>query len=296
MMSVVARNLDMAVLRTLVAVSELGSFARASVRIGRSESAVSLQLKKLEEQIGRPLFRRDGRGVALTDTGEVMLTYARRLIELNDESVTAAAGASIEGLVRLGVPQDFADIWLPSALVRFARTHPGIQVETTIDRSPALARKLARGELDLAMTIAPVRPSVSLWSAPLPMRWIGPRGFAVAYTRSPLSLAVFDPPCFFRSAATAALDKAGIPWKVAFSSPNLASLWAAVSGSLGVTVRAPVGLPSQLQALGDEAGLPQLPSVALVMTGHDGRHRSAASARLSEVLIGTLEATLDAAF
>ena len=291
-----ARNLDVALLRTLIAVSELGSFARAASRIGRSESAVSLQLKKLEEQIGRPLFHRVGRGVALTDAGEVLSTYGRRLIELNDETLAAAAGASIEGSVRLGVPQDFADIWLPATLVRFTRTHPGIRVETTIDRSPVLARKLDQGELDLTMTIAPTRPSIALWSAPLPMRWIGPRGFVAANAMDPLSLAVFDPPCFFRSAATAALDKAGVPWKVVFTSPNLASLWAAVSGGLGVTVRAPVGLPSQLMALGEEAGLPALPSVALVMTGCQSRQRTAATARLSDVLVETLEATLDAAF
>lgn len=290
------RNLDVALLRTLVAVSELGSFARAADRIGRSESAVSLQLKKLEEQIGRSLLHRVGRGLALTDAGEVLLTYARRVIDLNDETFIAAAGASIEGTVRLGVPQDFADIWLPATLVRFTRTHPGIRVETTIDRSPALARKLERGELDLAMTIAPARPSGALWSADLPMRWIGPRSFAAATDMAPLSLAVFDPPCFFRSAATAALDRAGIPWKVSFTSPNLASLWAAVSGGLGVTVRAPVGLPSQLLALGQDAGLPALPSVALVMTGPDDRQQSAASARLSDVLVETLDATLDAAF
>jgi DNA-binding transcriptional LysR family regulator len=290
------RNLDVALLRTLVAVSELGTFAQAALRIGRSESAVSLQLRKLEEQIGRPLFLRTGRNMALSDSGEVLVAYARRMIDLNDETLSAAAGASIEGTVRLGVPQDIADIWLPATLVRFTRAHPGIRVETTIDRSPSLARKLERGELDLAMTIAAARPAAALWSADLPMRWIGPRDFAPAVLPAALSLAVFDPPCFFRSAATAALDRVGIPWKIAFTSPNLASLWAAVSSGLGVTVRAPVGLPSQLHALGDEQGLPALPAVALVMTGCDSHRRSAASARLSDVLVETLEATLDAAF
>ena len=289
-------NLDVALLRTLVAVSELGTFARAAVRIGRSESAVSLQLGKLEEQIGRPLFLRTGRNMALSDAGEVLVSYARRMIELNDETLIAAAGASIEGTVRLGVPQDFADIWLPAALVRFTRTHPGIRVETTIDRSPALARKLDHGELDLVMTIAPARPAAALWSADLPMRWIGPRDFAAATAPASLSLAVFDPPCFFRSAATAALDRVGIPWKIAFTSPNLASLWVAVSSGLGVTVRAPVGLPSLLHTLGEDQGLPALPAVALVMAGREGHRRSAAAVRLSDVLVQTLEATLDAAF
>jgi len=291
-----ARNLDVALLRTLIAVSELGSFARAAARVGRSESAVSLQLKKLEEQIGRPLLHRVGRGVALTDAGEVLLTYARRLIELNDETFAAAAGASIEGSVRLGVPQDFADIWLPATLVRFTRTHPGIPGRNHDRSQPGLGAQARAGRTRSGYDHRARPPQRRLWSAALPMRWIGPRGFAAANAMDPCRSPVFDPPCFFQSAATAALDTAGIAWKVAFTSPNLASLWAAVSGGLGVTVRAPVGLPSQLLALGEEAGLPALPSVALVMTGRDDRQRTPATTRLSDVLVETLEATLDAAF
>jgi DNA-binding transcriptional LysR family regulator len=295
-MSDVVRNLDIAVLRTLLAVGELGSFARAASRVARSESAVSLQLKRLEEQIGSPLFHKVGRKMALTDAGEAVFVYARRLVELNDETFSALAGASIEGVVRLGVPQDFAETWLPAALVRFARAHPAIRVETSIDRSPMLARRLERNELDVAMAFAASQSKRALWSSVVPMRWIGPQNFTRPHAADPLALAVFDPPCFFRSAASAALDGAGMSWSIAFTSPNLAGLWAAVSGGLGVTVRTPVGLPSQLRTLGPEAGLPELPVVTLTIDERGDGARTAAMSRLSDVLVGTLEATLDAAF
>jgi len=295
-MSEAGPNLDVAVMRTLVAVGDLGSFARAAGKVGRSESAVSLQLKRLEEQVGCPLFHRAGRGMALTDVGEMLLQRARRFVEMNDEIIGALAGPAIEGVVRLGVPQDFAETWLPAALVRFARAHPAIRVETTIGRSPVLARKLERCELDVAMAFAAARPNRARWSADLPMCWIGPRGFARVSAAEPLRLAVFDPPCFFRSAAGAALDAAGFSWSVAFTSPNLAGLWAAVGGGLGVTVRTPVGLPSQLVPLGGDAGLPPLPRLSLTMDERGDGRRTPAMARLSDVLVATLDATLDAAF
>src|SRR5579864_8778213 len=117
----VRTNLDMDVLRTFAVGMELGSFARAAERLGRSQAAVSAQLKKLEEQTGETLFKKAGRGLALTDAGEALLSYARRMLELNDEAVAAVRGAQIEGWVRLGLPQDFAEAWLPSVLGRFMR-------------------------------------------------------------------------------------------------------------------------------------------------------------------------------
>src|SRR5262249_33513798 len=117
------RNLDIGVLRTLIAIDQYGSFARAAERIGRSESAVSLQLKRLEEQIGAPLFHRVGRKMAFTGTGQTLLSYARQLIEINDRALTVSSGRDAEAVVRLGVPPDFAETWLPPALARFACLH-----------------------------------------------------------------------------------------------------------------------------------------------------------------------------
>jgi DNA-binding transcriptional LysR family regulator len=288
------RSLDISLLRTLVAVDQHGSLARAAVHIGRSESAVSLQLKRLEQQVGSPLFHRVGRGMALTETGQTLLGYARRMIELNDEALTASSGKNIEGVVRLGVPADFAENWLSSVLARFARACPLVRVNTAAARSPVILSQFKRGELDLAMTFGVDRPESAFWSAALPMAWIGLKGYR-RREDEPVRLAVFDPPCMFRNAAATALDAKGIPWTVAFTSPSLASLWAAVIAGLGVTVRTPHGIPAQLATAGTEAGLPPLPKVTLSLFDRGAGTRSLAADRLAEALIDTLEGTIDAA-
>jgi DNA-binding transcriptional LysR family regulator len=287
------RSLDISLLRTLVAVDQHGSFARAADHIGRSESAVSLQLKRLEVLVGSPLFHRAGRGMALTEAGQALLGYARRMIELNDEALAASSGKNIEGVVRLGVPADFAENWLPSVLARFTRACPLVRVNTAAARSPVILSQLKRGELDLAMTFGADRPERAFWSAALPMAWIGLKDYR-RREGEPVRLAVFDPPCMFRNAAAAALDAKGIPWTVAFTSPSLASLWAAVIAGLGITVRTPHGIPAQLAPLGTEAGLPSLPQVTLSLFDGAGT-RSPAADRLAEVLIDTLEGTIGAA-
>src|SRR5262249_9249761 len=131
-------HLDMDVLRTLAVAMDLGGFAKAAERLGRSQSAVSLQMRKLEAPVGRKLFRRQGRGLSLTDAGDIVLGYARRILELNDEALAAARGIAIEGLVRFGVPQDFGDTWLPGVLARFARAHSSVMIEARVDRSDKL--------------------------------------------------------------------------------------------------------------------------------------------------------------
>jgi DNA-binding transcriptional LysR family regulator len=151
-------NLDMDVLRTFVTGFELGSFARAAERLGRSQSAVSTQLRKLEEQVGQPLVQKSGRGLALTTAGEGLLSYAKRLLELNDEAVDSIRDADVEGWVRLGLPQDFAEGWLPAVLNRFSRAHPKVRVEVQVDRSVPLIEKTVRGKLDIALVWATAAP------------------------------------------------------------------------------------------------------------------------------------------
>jgi DNA-binding transcriptional LysR family regulator len=287
------RSLDISLLRTLVAVDRHGSFARAADHIGRSESAVSLQLKRLERQIGSPLFHRAGRSMALTEAGQTLLGYAKRMIELNDEALTASSGKTTEGVVRLGVPADFAENWLPSVLARFARAYPLVQVDTAAGRSPQVLSQFKRGELDLAMTFGVDRPESACWSTDLPMAWIGLKHYR-RHEDEPVRLAVFDPPCMFRNGAAAALDGKGIPWTVGFISPTLASLWGAVTAGLGITVRTPHGIPAQLAVLGVEAGLPPLATVTLSLFEGEGATSSAAE-RLAEALIDTLEGTIGAA-
>ena len=166
---------DLDVLRSFVAGVELGSFGRAADRLGRSTSAVSAQLKKLEEQAGVPLLRKAGRGLALTDAGETMLAYARRLLELNDQASVAVRGTRLQGRVRLGLQEDFGEILLPQVLGQFARAHPQVRIEARVARNAELLERVAAGELDLALAWDhdATRPH-GVRLAELPLCWIGP--------------------------------------------------------------------------------------------------------------------------
>lgn len=281
----------MDVLRTFVTGFELGSFARAAERLGRSQSAVSTQLRRLEEQVGAPLVRKAGRGLALTTAGEGLMSYAKRLLDLNDEAVDSIRGADVEGWARLGLPQDFAESWLPAVLQRFARAHPRVRVEVQVDRSLPLIEKTLTGALDVALVWGsesggPHAERV----ANLPINWIGRPDWSGVESLGgePIPFAAFAPPCSFRSAAIEALDAAGLPWRLAFTSPSLSGLWAAAAGGLGLTVRTTVNMPKTLAALDPTAfGLPALPTVPLAL--HRAEAESApAVARLTDILLETI--------
>ena len=279
-------NLDMDVLRTLAVAMDLGGFSKAAERLGRSQSAVSLQMRRLEERVGRPLFRREGRGLALTDVGDVVLSYARQILELNDQAVAAARGIAIGGSVRFGVPQDFGDTWLPGVLARFSRAHPSVLIEVRVDRANKLVERIAEGGLDLALMWGnpPVANTVTVQR--LPMVWIGLKGYAVPRGDT-VPLALFESPCVFRQPGVEALERTHRPWRLAFTSPSLSGLWAAAAAGLGVTVRTPLGLPSPLAVLGKSSGLPKLPQIALSLYTAQPEPPQAV-ARLREILIEEL--------
>ncbi|WP_175657032.1 LysR substrate-binding domain-containing protein [Burkholderia ambifaria] len=290
-------NFDVAALRSLVAGVDLGSFAKAADRVARSSSAVSAQIRKLEEQAGTPLFVKAGRGLALTDAGDAMLRYARRMIELNDEAAAAVRGVNLDGWVRVGLQEDFGEAILPDVLGRFARAHPKVRIEARVARNAELLERLDANQLDLALVWGDPA-SATLVSragidsdaiAQVPMQWIaavGAAGFgmpdgggpadggddgdaslrAMRASGEPLPLVVFDRPCRFFGAATDALDRAGVPWRVAFTTPSLAGLWAAASAGLGLTVRSHYGLPASVRVFDAASfGLPELPSLPLML-------------------------------
>lgn len=287
----VRTNLDLGALRTFVVGFELGGFARAAERLGRSQSAISAQLRKLEEQVGQPLVRKSGRGLALTTAGESLFSYARRLLDLNDEAVESIRGADVEGWVRLGLAQDFAESWLPIVLRQFSRAHPKVRVEVQVDRSIPLIEKTLTAGLDIALVWesgsgAPRSSRI----AGLPVRWIGPRDWpgVASLAGEPLPLVAFAPPCVFRSAAVDALDAAGIAWRLSLTSPSLSGLRAAVEAGLGITARTAIDLPRGLVALDPAAtGLPPLPRMPVAL------HRAEADPtpavrRLAEILVDRL--------
>ncbi|WP_141715597.1 LysR family transcriptional regulator, partial [Burkholderia contaminans] len=177
-------NFDVAALRSLVAGVDLGSFAKAADRVARSSSAVSAQIRKLEEQAGTPLFVKAGRGLALTDAGDAMLRYARRMIELNDEAAAAVRGMNLDGWVRVGLQEDFGEAILPDVLGRFARAHPKVRIEARVARNADLLDRLDANQLDLALVWGdPASAALvaragidSEAIAQVPMQWVGAAG------------------------------------------------------------------------------------------------------------------------
>ncbi|HUB91973.1 MAG TPA: LysR substrate-binding domain-containing protein [Dyella sp.] len=285
-------HLDLDVLRSFVTGIELGSFAKAASRLSRSTSAVSAQLKKLEDQAGTPLLRKAGRGMALTEAGEVMLGYARRLLELNDEATSAVRGVQLDGRVRLGLQEDFGESVLPEVLGRFKRAHPKLRVEVHIARNTALMESLEAGRLDLALAWeAEARLSHKQHIESLPMRWIDAAVGQLPYEPGePVPLVLLDAPCLMRTAAIRALDEAGLAWRITFTSASLAGTWAAVKAGLGISVRTPLGVPADLRALdATEATLPALPQLGLALYRSEA-DSTPAVARLAELILQRLAA------
>lgn len=274
---------DLDVLRTFVTGVEFNSFAKAADRLGRSTSAVSAQLKKLEEQIGTPVLAKSGRGLVLTPIGESLLSHARRLLELNDSIFHSVHQSQTAGTLRLGLQEDFGEHFLSDILRRFVQTYPRVSLEVRIARNAELLTLVESAALDLALTwdTGPMSPYATRLGE-TPMHWIGPRDtpLPTAADDSPLPLIMFDAPCVLRSAATQALDAAQIPWRIALTSPSVAGIWAAVAAGLGVTLRTRIGLPSHLSVV---SGLPVVPSLGYVL--HSGGGEPTAAAQQLAALI-----------
>jgi len=285
-------NLDMDVLRTLVLAERLGGFGRAAERVGRSQSAVSQQIRKIEQQVGEPLFAKQGRGLAPTPAGEILLAYARRILDLNDEALIAVRGTSAQGQVRFGLPPDLAETWLPEVLGRFNRAHPGVHLETIVDRNRALIDRLDRGELDVALAMNQTDRADARRLVALKAIWIGPSPRRLHWdpaSGAPLPLILTEAPCFFRQRALALLEAAGIPWRIVLTSASARGLWAAVEAGLGVTLRIPVGVPADLHVLGIEEGLPDPTGEPFVLSIHDGgRVLEPAARQLYDILAAAM--------
>ncbi len=279
-------NLDLDVVRTFTTGIELGSFAKAADRLGRSTSAVSAQLKKLEEQTGAELFRKAGRGLALTEAGETMLAYGRRLLELNDEAVVAVHGVELEGWVRLGLQEDFGETLLPDVLGRFARAHPKVKIEARVARNAELLDAVSGGRLDLALAWSDgSRTAHCQPLAQVPLCWVGSAHHSnTMQPGEPVPLLALDKQCLMRTIGAGALDAAGMPWRISFLGSSLASLWAAAAAGLGVTVRTELWLPpkvARIDPLPDQ--LPALPSLGLTLHRAQARLSPAAEALASLV-------------
>jgi DNA-binding transcriptional LysR family regulator len=248
-------NVSLDSLRTLVIAQDVGGFGRASERLGRTPSAISLQMKRLQEEIGVQLFRKQGRKTLLTEQGEIALRYARKVLELNDEMIDVLRGSSLSGVVRIGFAQDFTANVLPLVIERFSGLYPLVKLEVTVDRGQVLIQSLNSGDLDLALTLGGSPGKTAQLLSELPLYWIASPKFKDC-TSQPLPLAVFNPPCGCQTRGLDSLQDAGRSWRAAMTSPSLPGLWAAVSAGLGLTARTLIGIPEDVQII--DLGLPPL--------------------------------------
>lgn len=290
-----ARNLPLDALRTFVAAAQLGSFTRAGQEVHRTQSAVSMQIKRLETELERPLFVRTSRAVTLTAEGERLLGHARKLLRLHDKALADMAAPVVSGMVSFGVPDDYATAYLPSALRRFAAAFPKVRVDVTCDASPHLLDMLRHGKLDLCLTTGneneSLPPSLKRTTlARLPLLWMGAARYeleAVWPPDSPLPLALFHEGCAYRRRVLTALDQAQIPYRVVVSSLSMAAVKAAVSAGLAVSAALRGNMDSGCRAVPASSGpapLPALPAVPMLLTtrGEEGRSAVACLARYLE--------------
>jgi DNA-binding transcriptional LysR family regulator len=251
--------LDIDQLRTFVAISDTGSFTRAADVVHKTQSAVSMQMKRLEERVGRPVFERDGRASKLTEDGERVLDYARRIVRLNSECVASFNEADLTGRVRLGLPDDYADCYLPEILARFSRSNPRAEMTVACEPTPNLLDRIQNGDLDLAIITHVDRRGPSEIVRVEQLLWVTSSRHGV-HEETPVPLALGRPTCDWRQSATDALQGIGRPFRVLFVSWHSTAVGAAVNAGLAVSVLPESAIRSGMRILGPSDGFPALPS------------------------------------
>ena len=279
--------IDVDQLRTFIAIAETGSFTKAADVVHKTQSAVSMQMKRLEERLDRPIFARDGRASKLTDDGERLLDYARRIVKLNMEALAAFSEAELSGRVRLGVPDDYADRYLPEIMARFSRAYPGVELTVSCQPSAELLQLINGNELDLAIvTSCDGKGPIEIFRRER-LLWVSSNRHAT-HTEERLPLALGRPSCGWRQSAIEHLDRAGRPYRLLYTSANSGAVAAAVLAGLAVSVFPESGLRPGMRVLTPAEGFPELPScsIGLVRNPHE---RPA----LADALAGHIISSLD---
>jgi DNA-binding transcriptional LysR family regulator len=277
-------NLPTELLRSFAAIVDSGSMLKATERVFVTQSALSLQMKRLEDTVQSPLFHRDGRRLVLTPAGQLLLAYTRDMLALNDKAVSALSGDTLAGPVRVGTVQDFAETLLGGVLGRFAHRHPEAQLQVRVGGSLELLELLASDRLDVVLCMGPDDDPAAIETAP--MTWLGHPTLA---DQDILPLAVLERPCRFRDAALTALDKAGRPYRIVLETPSLSVLRAALDADLAITCRTRIFSDREIAADQDGAPTPRLPTLPHVAyTRHIGRDPHPTVERLSGMMEGAV--------
>jgi DNA-binding transcriptional LysR family regulator len=273
---------DLDLLRSFVSVVDTGGFTRAGERVHRTQSTVSQQIRRLEETLGYPLLHRNGKQATPTEEGERLLSYARRILALAQEARDVVARPSGEGVVRLGIPEDFAAYRLTELLSDFVRSRPGLRLDVRCGLSVQLRRALERGELDLALFKRDAGESGGIAAWPERLHWITSQRHPIDFHRDPLPLAVFEQGCLYRNRMIHALEAAGRAWYIAYTSPNLPGIQAAVSAGLGVSVLSEVAILPDHRVIGAAEGFPSITNTEVALVA--AADASPATRRLAEIL------------
>ena len=285
--------IDVDQLRTFIAIVEAGSFTKAADVVHKTQSAVSMQIKRLEERLGRPIFARDGRSSKLTEDGERLLDYARRIVKLNVEALAAFNDAELTGRVRLGLPDDYADRYLPEIMARFSRAYPSVELTVMCEPSVELVELIDANQLDLAIVTDCGSPRASESFRRERVLWVTSNRHAT-HLAEPLPLALGRPSCGWRRAAIEALEKTGRPHRILYTSANAGAVAAAVLSGLAVSVFPESGLRPGMRVLNPADGFPELPGcrVGLIRNPHE---RSALADSLAEHIVSSLDNLSEAA-
>jgi DNA-binding transcriptional LysR family regulator len=275
--------LDLELLRSFASVVDAGGFTRAGERVHRTQSTVSQQIRRLEEALGYPLLHRNGKQVALTEQGERLLSYARRILALEQEAREVVTKPGSEGILRLGIPEDFAAHRLTELLSDFARSRPGLRLDVRSGLSVQSRRALERGELDLAMFKRNAGESGGIAAWPERLQWVTSRKHPVDFNRDPLPLIMSEQGCLYRNRMIHAMETAGRAWHMAYTSPNVLGIQAAVSAGLGVSILPDVAILPDHRVLTAADGFPPITNTEVALVA--APNATPATRRLAEMLV-----------
>lgn len=273
--------LDIELLRSFVSVVDAGGFTRAGERVHRTQSTVSQQIRRLEESVGKPLLVRDGKQATPTEEGERLLAYARRILALEQEARDVVARPVVEGVVRLGLPEDFAAYRLVELLSDYARGRPTLRLDVRSGLSSTLQALLDRSELDVALVKRNAGQSSGTTAWPERLQWVTSRKHPIDLSRDPVPIAVAEQGCLYRNRLIHALESAGRTWHIAYTSPNLSGIQAAAAVGLGVAILPDVAVTPEHRIV-DTHGFAPIDKTEIVLVVSD--NANAAARKLAERL------------
>lgn len=272
-------DIETSLLRTFVTIAEHGGVSAAARRLGKTQAAVSMQLRRLEDDLGVNLLKRASRGMMLTDAGHVLMPYARKILGTSTSARQALSGQAVSGVVRLGMIEDIAIGALPNTLQRFSAAHPQVALDIVIAESPVLSEKLSAGTLDIAIGDPGQMAATPQMTWQLPLRWVASRNFTVGQDEI-VPLVSFDSPCVWQQRVAAALGQAARPWRTVCTSTSLSAILAAVQAGLGIAALLEASIDQNtMKVVGAGEGLPAAPLVDFGLFVASGRDPASPAVR-----------------